>query len=216
MFLNMTEGTALSSGILGNSLEQFSMSICGRVIDELEPKPPKPFGRKLVNTIRLSSYALSAGPAIRRLESQIAGFRIPSGDDPRVVLRQLESGVELYCEVTLTHVRSSSRAAVAANVLESFLVREAVKDGRSEEEGQAEAIQLMAGAADVESAIMVEELDAVVRTLAADSDAAERVSVRHAGKGGHRVVRCRPLQRYGVAAVPDSPRSPWLPRAVHA
>ena len=174
MFLNMTEGTALSSGILGNSLEQFSMSICGRVIDELEAKPPKPFASKLVNTVRLTSFALSAGPAIRWLDSQIAGFRIPSGDDPRRALRQLDSGVDLYREVTLTHVRSSSRAAVAANILESFLVREAVKDGRSEEEGQADAIRLLAGAADVESALMLEELDAVVRAIADDGAAAER------------------------------------------
>jgi rifampicin phosphotransferase len=173
MFLNMTEGTALSSGILGNSLEQFSMSICGRVIEELEAKPPKPFARKLVNTVRLSSYALSAGPAIRRLDKQIAGFQIPSSDDRKLVLHQLESGVELYCDVTLTHVRSSSRAAVAANILESFLVREALRNGRSEEEGQAEAIRLMAGASDVESALMLEELDAVVRTLASDDGAAQ-------------------------------------------
>ncbi|MBO0676541.1 pyruvate, water dikinase [Mycolicibacterium sp. S2-37] len=174
MFLNMTEGTALSSGILGNSLEQFSMSICGRVVDELEPKPPQPFRRKLVNTVRLTSYSLFAGPAIRRLQSQIGGFPIPSSEDPRLVLAQLEAGVDLYRDVTLTHVRSSSRAAVAANILESFLVRDAVKNGRSAEEGQAEAIRLMSGAADVESAMMLEELDAVVRTVAADDDAAVR------------------------------------------
>ncbi|MCK5754735.1 MAG: pyruvate, water dikinase, partial [Mycobacterium sp.] len=160
---------ALSSGILGNSLEQFSMSICGRVIDELEPKPPQPFRRKLGNTIRLTSHALSAGPAIRRLDRQISGFRIPTSRDPRVVLRQLETGVDLYCDVTLTHVRSSSRAAVAANVLESRLIAKAVKDGRSEEDGRADAMRVMAGAADVESAVMLEELDAVVRTVAADN-----------------------------------------------
>ena len=173
MFLNLTEGTALSSGILGNSLEQFSMSICGRVVDELEAKPPQPFARKLVNTVRLTSHALSAGPAIRRLESQIAGFRIPSSQDPRVVLQQLEAAVEVYCDVTLTHVRSSSRAAVAANILESTLVRQAVKNGRSEEQGQAEAMRLMAGATDVESALMLAELHAVVQALAADASAAQ-------------------------------------------
>ncbi|GGF43300.1 PEP/pyruvate-binding domain-containing protein [Williamsia phyllosphaerae] len=174
MFLNMTEGTGLSSGLLGNSLEQFSISICGRMIDELEPKPPKPFFRKLINTVRLSSYALSAGPAIRRLEEQINGFEIPTGDDPRVVLRQLESGVQLYCDVTLTHVRSSSRAAVAANILESVLMRQALKEGRSEDDGRAEATRLMAGAADVESALMLAELDAVVHTIAADDVVAEQ------------------------------------------
>ena len=168
MFLNMTEGTGLSSGILGNSLEQFSMSICGRVVDELEPKPPKPFADKLVNTIRLTSHALSAGPAIRRLGQQIAAYPIPAGQDPEEVLRQLESGVELYCHVTLVHVRSSSRAAVGANVLESYLGRQAVKEGRDESEGQADAARLMAGAADVESALMVEELHQVVRRVAAD------------------------------------------------
>jgi phosphohistidine swiveling domain-containing protein len=171
MFLNMTEGTGLSSGILGNSLEQFSMSICGRVVDELEPKPPKPFADKLVNTVRLTSHALSAGPAIRRLGQQIAAFPIPTGRDAEDVLRQLESGVELYCHVTLVHVRSSSRAAVGANVLESYLVRQAVKDGRGESEGQADAARLMAGATDVESALMVEELHRVVRKVAADDTA---------------------------------------------
>ncbi|AZG47650.1 PEP/pyruvate-binding domain-containing protein [Gordonia insulae] len=173
MFLNLTEGTGLSSGILGNSLEQFSMSICGRVIDELTPKPPQPFHRKLVNTVRLTTHALSVGPKVRRLDEQIAGFRIPTGDDPRVVLQQLESGVELYCDVTLTHVRSSSRAAVAANVLESVLTRQAIKDGRGEDDGRAEATRLMAGASDVESALMLEELDAVVRSISADSAATE-------------------------------------------
>lgn len=173
MFLNLTEGTGLSSGILGNSLEQFSMSICGRVIDELTPKPPQPFWRKVGNTIRLTTHALSVGPKIRRLDEQIAAFRLPVTDDPRELLRQLESGVEQYCDVTLTHVRSSSRAAVAANILESVLIRRAIADGRGEDEGRAVAMRLMAGAADVESALMLGELDGVVRTVAADAAAAE-------------------------------------------
>ena len=149
------------------------MSICGRVVDELKPKPPQPFFRKLGNTVRLTSHALSAGPAIRRLQDQIAGFRVPTSADPRVVLHQLDRGVELYCDVTLTHVRSSSRAAVAANILESYLVKQAVRSGRSEEDGQAEATRLMAGAAGVESAVMLTELDAVVRTVAVDDPAAQ-------------------------------------------
>ena len=119
MFLNMTEGTALSSGILGNSLEQFSMSICGRVVDELVPKPPKPFPVRLVNTVRLTTFALSAGLAIRRLGPEARRvLRTPRRRRPQALLAELDSGVELYYEVTLTHVRSSSRAAVAANVLE--------------------------------------------------------------------------------------------------
>ncbi|MBN0972359.1 MULTISPECIES: PEP/pyruvate-binding domain-containing protein [unclassified Gordonia (in: high G+C Gram-positive bacteria)] len=173
MFLNLTEGTALSSGILGNSLEQFSTSICGRVIDELEPKPPQPFRRKLGNTVRLTSHALSVGPAIRRLPGEIAGFAVPTSRDPRIVWQELEAGVAQYCDVTLIHVRSSSRAAVAANVLESVLVRRAEKDGRTEDDGKAEAARLMAGASEVESALMLAELDAVVRTIAADSAVAE-------------------------------------------
>lgn len=174
MFLNMTEGTALSSGILGNSLEQFSMSICGRVVEELEPLPPKTFAVKLINTVRLVSYSLFAGPAIRRLGAQIAAFPIPTSRDAASVLQQLESGIELYCHVTLVHVRSSSRAAVGANVLESYLVRSAVKNGHDENDGQAEASRLMAGAADVESAMMVDELHTVVQQLAGDDTAAEQ------------------------------------------
>ena len=174
MFLNLTEGTALSSGMLGNSLEQFSTSICGRVIEELVPKPPLPFLRRLGNTVRLSTFALTAGPAVRGLGEQIAGFRIPDGDDALQVWRELEAGVELYCEVTLTHVRSSSRAAVAANILESVLVKRAVKAGRSEDDGHATASRHMAGAADVESALMLAELDGVIDALVADPATAER------------------------------------------
>ncbi|MDJ0362038.1 PEP/pyruvate-binding domain-containing protein [Rhodococcus sp. H29-C3] len=174
MFLNLTEGTALSSGLLGNSLEQFSTSICGRVVDELKPKPTKPFFRKLGNTVRLTAYALSAGPAIRRLGDQIAGFRVPTSDEPRDVMRQLEFGVEQYCDVTLTHVRSSSRAAVAANILESVLMKQAVRKGGSEDEGRAEATRLLAGASDVESALMLEHLDSVVNTVATDDEATTR------------------------------------------
>ncbi|MCR5979397.1 pyruvate, water dikinase [Gordonia jinghuaiqii] len=173
MFLNLTEGTGLSSGIIGNSLEQFSMSICGRVIDELTPKPPQPFRRKLGNTVRLTTHALSVGPAIARLPGEIAAFQVPTSSDPRVVLGQLESGVEQYCEVTLTHVRSSSRAAVAANVLESVLIRQALKAGRTEDDGRAEAARLMAGAAGVESALMLAELDSVVHLIAADAATTE-------------------------------------------
>ncbi|WP_422743150.1 PEP/pyruvate-binding domain-containing protein [Mycobacterium sp. WMMD1722] len=174
MFLNLTEGTALSSGILGNSREQFSMSICGRVVDELKAKPPQPFSRRLVNTVRLTSHALSAGPAIRALESRIGGWPVPTGRDPRQILDEMERGVDLYCDVTLTHVRSSSRAAVAANILESTVIRRAVKAGRSEDDGRAEAMRLMAGATDVESAMMLDQLHAVVQELAADGDAAAR------------------------------------------
>jgi pyruvate,water dikinase len=86
----------------------------------------------------------------------------------------LESGVDQYREVNLNHVLSSSRSALSANILESVLVRTAVKDGRSEEEGQADAIRLLAGATEVESAVMLQELDAVVRAIIDDGDGVER------------------------------------------
>lgn len=172
MFLNLTEGTALSSGILGNSREQFALSVCGRVVDELEAAPPKPFGQRLRNTVRLSAFTLSVGPAIRRLPAEIESFPPISGRDPRVILARLEAGIELYRRVTLTHVRSSSRAAVAANILEERLIRAAVRRGASEADGRAEAIRLLAGATDVESVVMVEQLTEVIALLAADPPAA--------------------------------------------
>ena len=171
LFLNMTEGTALSAGILGNSLEQYSLSIAGRVVEELVPKPPKPFPRRLVNTVKLTTFALSAGPHIKRLDKKLATFEAPSAATPEALLAELDAAVELYNEATLTHVRSSSRSAVAANVLEDTVVKEAVKAGRSEDEGRARASALMAGATDVESAMMLAQLDEVVADLAADDEA---------------------------------------------
>lgn len=168
LFLNMTEGTALSSGILGNSLESYSLSIAGRVVDELVPKPPKPFPHRLVHTARLMAFVLSAGPAIRRLDRRLASSRTPSASTPTALLAELDAVVALYDEATLTHVRSSSRSAMAANMLEETVVREATKAGRTEDEGRARASALMAGATDVESALMLQQLDDVVARLARD------------------------------------------------
>ncbi|MFV2174044.1 PEP/pyruvate-binding domain-containing protein [Actinomadura sp. LOL_016] len=182
LFLNMTEGTALSSGILGNSLEQYSLSIAGRVVDELVPKPPKPFARRLVNTVRLTAFALSAWRAIRRLDRELARFEAPSAAEPAALLAELDAGIELYNEATLTHVRSSSRSAVAANVLEQAVTRAAVRAGRGEDEGRSRAAALMAGAADVESAVMLEHLDDVVGRLAGDPAAAEAFLERDAAE----------------------------------
>lgn len=171
MFLNMTEGTALSSGILGNSLEQYSLSIAGRVVEELVPLPPKSFPRRLVNTVRLSTFALTAGSAIKRLDKKLASFEAPSALTPQALLVELDAAVALYNEATLTHVRSSSRSAVAANVLEETVVKEAVKAGRSADDGRAEASALLAGASDVESAVMLEQLEDVVVRLVDDGAA---------------------------------------------
>ena len=170
MFLNMTEGTALSSGILGNSLEQYSMSICGRVVDELVPLPPKSLPRRLVNTARLSTFALTAGPAVRRMKQRLASTTTPSATEPRALLAELDAAVDLYNEVTLVHVRSSSRAAVPANILEETMVKRAVKAGRSEDDGRSEASALMAGATDAESAVMLQQLDEIVTRLSAVPD----------------------------------------------
>lgn len=174
LFLNMTEGTGLSSGILGNSLEQYSLSIAGRVVEELVPKPPKPFARRVINTVKLSTFALTAGSAIKRLDKKLATFEAPSAPTPQALLAELDAGVELYNEATLTHVRSSSRSAVAANVLEDNVLKAAIKAGRTEDEGRAQASALMAGATNVESAVMLEQLDSVVSQLAAESALAER------------------------------------------
>lgn len=174
LFLNMTEGTALSSGILGNSLEQYCLSIAGRLVDELVPKPPRPFPVRLANTVRLSTFALTAGVAIRRLDRKLADFTPPSAPSPQTLLAELDAGIELYNEATLTHVRSSSRAAVAANILEETAVKEAVKAGRSEDDGRSQASALMAGGTDVESAVMLGQLDDVVDRLAGEVDAGGR------------------------------------------
>ncbi|MBU2074937.1 MAG: pyruvate, water dikinase [Actinobacteria bacterium] len=174
LFLNMTEGTGLSSGILGNSADQYSLSICGRVVDELVPLPPKSFPVRLVNTVRLTTFALTASRAIRRLDDKLSTFETPSASEPRALLAELDAALELYFEATLTHVRSSSRAAVPANVLEQTLVKQSVKAGGTEEEGRARASALLAGGTDVESAVMLGQLDDVVGALAGDAEAAER------------------------------------------
>ena len=113
MFLNMTEGTASEFGHPGQ--------LPGAVLHV----DLRPGGRRTRSPSRQSRspQAGQHGPAhlacaVRRAgdpapRPQIAGVPDPDQSTTRrLVLRQLESGVELYCDVTLVHVRSSSRAAV--------------------------------------------------------------------------------------------------------
>lgn len=172
LFLDMTEGTKLSSAIMGRSLESYSLSIAGRVVDELTPLPPKPVLHRVAGTARLMAFVLSAGPAIRRLDRKLAEFDTPSAADAASLLAQLDAGIELYNEATLTHVRSSSRSAMAANMLEETVVRNVVRAGGTDDEGRARTSALMAGATGVESAVMLEQLDAVVGRLARASETA--------------------------------------------
>ena len=172
MFLNMTEGTALSSGILGNSLEQFSMSICGRVVDELEAKPPKPFVSRLINTVRLTSYSLFAGPAIRRLGDQIAAFPLPLPAMPKPCCSSWSQAWN--CTAT-SHwstsgprpgqrwARTCWRATWCAGRPRTAATRPRLKR-RPPDSWRVRRLK---------SAMMVDELHTVVREIAADAAAAE-------------------------------------------
>ncbi len=132
------------------------------------------------------------------------------------MLQQLESGVEQYCDITLTHVRSSSRAAVAANILESVLIKQAIKEGRSEDEGRADATRLMAGASEVESALMLEELDSVVHAVAADALAAEKFLAAKPAVAITELRASRSAIGQALDQFLDSSRSPRVQRTVHA
>jgi pyruvate,water dikinase len=173
-FLNMTTGTAMSSGIVGNSAEQYSLSACGRVVHELTVEPLKPLPVRLWNTVKISRFTLGAGPAVRDLNRRITDFTMPVTADVPELLAFIDSGIEFYAHAMMVHIRSSGRSAVASNVFEKLVARHAASKGLDEHVTQTRAVTLLSGELGVEGARLVADLDGIVTAIARHPDVAAK------------------------------------------
>ncbi|MEZ5569388.1 MAG: PEP-utilizing enzyme, partial [Halioglobus sp.] len=169
LFLNLTGNIVMSAGVLGSTPEQAAQTLCGRVVPELKGLPPLPLWRRVINTGRLLRYALNAPRVVDRFGEELAAFNIEQRSDSHAQWVALAGSVGFYEHAMAVHIQSSALSGFLSAVVENMV------SGRSNESTnaeQAEAVALLAGATDVESALMLVELDALVDRVAAHRDAA--------------------------------------------
>ena len=170
MFINLTGGAAASASVLGVDVESMGHSICGRVVPGLRAPEPRNLVVRTVGFARLMRYVFSADRAIAALAADLEQFDIDAAGDSAAVMQAIDSALPMLNRVYRVHLQSSSTSGFTGNILQSMLARGPGDKALHE----AEAARLLAGAKGVESAVLVEQLDAIARSIASLS--AEQVT----------------------------------------
>ncbi|MEH6635843.1 MAG: PEP/pyruvate-binding domain-containing protein [Halioglobus sp.] len=168
LFLNLTGNVVMSAGVLGSTVEQTAQTLCGRIVPELKALPPLPGWRRLFNTIRLLRYCLAAPAVVHKFGTDLEQFVIARKPGSAAMWTELEAKSWFFDHAMAVHIQSSALSGFLCAIVENMV------SGRSNDSTtaeQAEAVRLLAGANDVESALMLEQLDELVDRVAGHPDA---------------------------------------------
>ncbi|MFK7977950.1 MAG: PEP/pyruvate-binding domain-containing protein [Halioglobus sp.] len=178
LFLNLSGNIVMSAAVLGSSAEQTAQSLCGRLVPELKDLPPLPLWRRVVNTGKLLNYCRRAPAVVENFGHELAAFKISEKDNSAEMVAELVSKADFFDHAMAVHIQSSALSGFFSSIVENMVSSES---NQPTVEEQAEAVRLLAGATDVESAVMLEELDALVDCVARQADALEGFGKADAG-----------------------------------
>jgi pyruvate,water dikinase len=168
LFLNMTGNLVMSAGVLGSSAEQAAQTLCGRIVPELKELPPLPFWRRVLNTGKLLRYCLAAPGVVQRFGDDLDQFAIEKKPESAAMWREISEKSWFFDHCMAVHIQSSALSGFLCAIVENMV---SGKSNDSTVEEQAEAVRLLAGASDVESALMLEQLDELLDRVAQHPDA---------------------------------------------
>ena len=163
MFINMSGGAVAAASVLGIDVESMGQTLCGRIVPGLEAPKPKNLLVRSMGFARLLKYIFSADKAIAALRVDLENFHIDTGGDSARVMRAIDDAIPMLNRAYRVHLQSSATSGLSGGVLKSMLAR----GPGDEAEHDAEAARLLAGASEVESAVLVEQLDDIARSIAA-------------------------------------------------
>jgi pyruvate,water dikinase len=167
MFLNMTGSAAAGSTVLGIDVKSMGLSLCGRIVDELKPPPKRAIFVRLFGMLKMLWYLHRADAVIDEFKQRAKAFHIPVKGSSAELAKALDESKAFFYEAFAVHLQSSTTSGFASNVLQAM-----ISGGQeSSPEEEAEAGRLMAGARDVESAVLVDQLDEIVEEISRHHDA---------------------------------------------
>jgi phosphohistidine swiveling domain-containing protein len=171
-FYNMTQGLAAARYVSLNSSEAIGRSILGRPVPELkEPENKANFLRRLWGSIQFFHYCYRAPTVLNDFEQRLKHIHLRYSEDPVAMEAELARNFHWLVEANQTQVRTTSATSVMEGIVQAVVSR-GKKESTPEE--QAEAARLLAGAENVESALLVEHLDEVLDQIAQHPDVEAR------------------------------------------
>jgi len=168
LFLNMTGNVVMSAGVLGSSAEQAAQTLCGRIVPELKELPPLPWWRRVVNTGKLLRYCLRAPGVVQRFGRELDQFAIDEKPESATMWDEIAGKSWFFDHAMAVHIQSSALSGFLCAIVENMV---SGKSNDSTVEEQAETVRLLAGASDVESALMLEQLDELLDQVALHPEA---------------------------------------------
>ena len=168
LFLNMTGNLVMSAGVLGSSAEQAAQTLCGRIVPELKELPPLPLWRRVLNTGKLLRYCLAAPGVVQRFGHDLEQFVIDEKPESAAMWEEISGKSWFFDHCMAVHIQSSALSGFLCAIVENMV---SGKSNDSTLAEQGEAVRLLAGASDVESAVMLEQLDELLDRVAQHPDA---------------------------------------------
>jgi phosphohistidine swiveling domain-containing protein len=174
MFINLSGGLASSRYVSLTNADIMAQTLCGRSIEQLkDPANKKSLPRRWWGSFKFIQYCLGATRVIAEFDKRFHQFQLQLHEDAHRMQAELERQFHWLLEADEVHLRSSAYSGLMEGIIQGIVSAGNKKPGQEEAAAlQAEAARLLAGASDVESALMVEQLDAVVDRIAGDATAA--------------------------------------------
>ncbi len=167
MFLNLSGAAAAATTVLGVDVKSLGLSVCGRIVEELQEPPKGSILIRIKGMIKLLNYLKQADTVIEKFTHRATQFNPCTQGTSAEIASDLDEAQQFFYEAFCVHLQSSTTSGFASNVLQAI-----ISGGQeSTPEEEAEAAALMAGATGVESAVLVEQLDHIVDVIAAHKDA---------------------------------------------
>ena len=169
MFINMSGGLESSRYVSINTVDTMAQSLCGGPVPELKPLDNvAPIWRRWWGTAKFVRYVLQAQKYLTEFETRFKHAYIPYTNNSQSMMSAIDTYFPWICETNEVHLRASALSGVMEGVVAGMV---AGGDKEPNSEHQAEVVRLMAGASEVESAVMVDRLDNVVDLIAEHPDA---------------------------------------------
>lgn len=172
MFINLSGGLESSRYVSLTNAEVMGQTMCGMVIPQLkEPEGKKSLPRRWWGSWKFVQYCLRATKVIAEFDSRFAHFEVDNKDNIASMIEEMEAKFPWLLEMDEVHLRSSAYSGLMEGIVQGVVTGKNKNPSDTEAAAlQAEAARLLAGAKGVESAVMVEQLDAIVDQIATNEE----------------------------------------------
>ena len=161
LFLNLTGAAVASSTVLGVDVESLGQNLCGRTVEGLDEPKQSALPVRVWGFVKLLKYIFTADKAIAAFTESLEAFNVDFSGNTHAILDELDRTNAFLHRAYRVHLQSSSTSGFASTVLQRMLAASIPNPAEQE----AESARLLAGATGVESAELVDELDALAMAI---------------------------------------------------